>query len=402
MVASVWLYWIPVGAGQHVVRRSTRVFETLDARRHHRPQRTLYHAALEVQLDAERWTVEMAPAWGGGRPAITASPPPARSGSAASAPRGSSATRCACGATESVPDLGFAVGDPVHVATDQVRTRRLLAAGSRVPGLTWGRDELGLGDMWNSNSLVAWLLATSGHDVTSLAPPGGGRAPGWTAGLELARRTDQVRCSTAASSSTPSTSRGPGRAHIPSASTACTRTPAGSRSRERVCLSLRAGPVVAARRHDHDVRAGGAHVVPGDRGPTSGPRRRARSRRRRARPSRGSSGRGRTAGRSTRARRRAAAARPSDCGARPRPSGRGATATSSAATSSWPVALPSSSTESSTSSRVCGSTVSTSAVQPRWASASSTVVTSTAQTAHRSWVTTSVGSRARSASASRW
>ena len=67
MVASVWLYWIPVGAGQHFVRRSTRVFETLDARRHHRPQRTLYHAALEVQLDAERWTVEMAPAWG--RPA---------------------------------------------------------------------------------------------------------------------------------------------------------------------------------------------------------------------------------------------------------------------------------------------------------------------------------------------
>ena len=47
--------------------------------------------------------------------------------------------------------------------------------------------------------------------------------------------------------------------------------------------------------------------------------------------------------------------------------------TSSAAASSWPVALPSSSTESSTSSRVCGSTVSTSAVQPRWASAASTV-----------------------------
>ena len=68
--------------------------------------------------------------------------------------------------------------------------------------------------MWNSNSLVAWLLATSGHDVTSLAPPGGGRAPGWTAGLELAQRTGQVGCSTAASSSTPSTSRGPGRAHI--------------------------------------------------------------------------------------------------------------------------------------------------------------------------------------------
>ena len=228
MVASVWLSWIPVGAGQHFVRRSTRVFETLDARRHHRPQRTLYHAALEVQLDAERWTVEMAPAWGGphGTHGVTVTGPVGFRRLGASRlfryevrvwPDGS------------VPDLRCAVGDPVHVATDPGRIRRLLAAGQRVPGLTWGRDELGLGDMWNSNSLVAWLLQTSGHDVTSLAPPGGGRAPGWMAGVELARRTDQA-LSTAASSSTPSTSRGPGRAHIPSASTACTKAAAGSRS----------------------------------------------------------------------------------------------------------------------------------------------------------------------------
>ena len=66
---------------------------------------------------------------------------------------------------------------------------------------------------------------------------------------------------------------------------------------------------------------------------------------------------------------------------------------------SRPVTLPRSSTESSTSSRVCGSTVSTSARQPRWASAASTVVTSTAQTAQRSWVTTRSASRSRRASA---
>ena len=230
MVASVWLYWIPVGASQHVVRRSARVFETLDARRHHRPKRTLYHAALEVQLDEGRWTVEMAPAWGGG--------PPRSHGVTATGPVGFRRL----GASRlfryevrvwrdgAVPDLGYAVGDPVHVATDHTRTRRLLAAGSRVPGLTWGRDELGLGDMWNSNSLVAWLLATSGHEISSLAPPGGGRAPGWTAGLALARRAGQAGCSISASSSTPSTSRGPGRAHIPSASTARTRAAPGSTS----------------------------------------------------------------------------------------------------------------------------------------------------------------------------
>ena len=229
MVASVWLYWIPVGAGQHAVRRSTRVFEHLDARRHHRPQRTLYHAALEVRLDAERWTVEMAPAWGG---------PPRNHGVTATGPVGFRRL----GASRlfryevrvwrdgSVPDLDFAVGDPVHLATDGARVRRLISAGSRVPGLTWGRDELGLGDMWNSNSLVAWLLATSGHDVTSVAPPGGGRAPGWAAGLELAQRTGQVGCSTDARSSTPSTRRGPGRAHAPLASTATTSASSGSRS----------------------------------------------------------------------------------------------------------------------------------------------------------------------------
>ena len=88
-----------MGAGQHAVRRSTRVFESLDARRHHRARRTLYHAALEVQLDAERWTVEMAPAWGTGPPrnhGVTATGPV---GFAASVPRGCSATRYGCGET---------------------------------------------------------------------------------------------------------------------------------------------------------------------------------------------------------------------------------------------------------------------------------------------------------------
>jgi hypothetical protein len=228
VVARISLYWIPVGSGQHVVRRSTRVFESVDARRHHRPRRTLYHAALEVQLDAERWTVEMAPAWGG----------PAREhGVTVTGPVGFRRL----GASRffryevrvwkdgAVPDLGYAVGDPVHVATDPARVRRLISAGSRVPGLTWGRDELGLGDMWNSNSLAAWLLATSGHDVASVGPPGGGRAPGWTAGVELARRTGQTECRNLASSSTPSTRRGPGRAQHPSASTASTAASGGSR-----------------------------------------------------------------------------------------------------------------------------------------------------------------------------
>ena len=56
------------------------------------------------------------------------------------------------------------------------------------PTRTWGADELRTGEMWNSNSLVSWLLTRSGHDLTHVCPPEGGRAPGWNAGLLVARR----------------------------------------------------------------------------------------------------------------------------------------------------------------------------------------------------------------------
>jgi hypothetical protein len=32
----------------------------------------------------------------------------------------------------------------------------------------WGRDELGAGEMWNSNSLISWLIARSGLDVEAI------------------------------------------------------------------------------------------------------------------------------------------------------------------------------------------------------------------------------------------
>ena len=57
-----------------------------------------------------------------------------------------------------------------------------------MPTPVWGRDELETGEMWNSNSLTAWLIATAGLSPDRLRAPGGGRAPGWRAGLEVARR----------------------------------------------------------------------------------------------------------------------------------------------------------------------------------------------------------------------
>jgi len=44
--------------------------------------------------------------------------------------------------------------------------------------------------MWNSNSLIAWLLACSGHDSGAIDMPANGRAPGWSAGLTVAARQD--------------------------------------------------------------------------------------------------------------------------------------------------------------------------------------------------------------------
>ena len=51
-----------------------------------------------------------------------------------------------------------------------------------------GRDELGAGEMWNCNSVIAWVLAKSGLDVAEIRPPVHGRAPGWNAGLQVAAR----------------------------------------------------------------------------------------------------------------------------------------------------------------------------------------------------------------------
>ena len=68
----------------------------------------------------------------------------------------------------------------------------------RVPTLVWGRDELGTGEMWNSNSVIAWLLAGTGG--SAMEPPVGGRAPGWAAGLVAVDFSQVVRSRRPASS----------------------------------------------------------------------------------------------------------------------------------------------------------------------------------------------------------
>jgi hypothetical protein len=186
--AAVDLYWIPLGAGGHSVRFNGRVFEVIEAARHHRRRCDLYHAAVVVELDGVRFTIEVAPS------------PDADEASRGVVATGAVGSRYVgwlrlfryevrCWPDGSIPDLGEAVGRPRRLTSDPRVARRCLDVVTTVPSPVWGRDELKAGEMWNSNSVTAWLIATAGLSTEHLQPPPRGRAPGWRAGLEVARRS---------------------------------------------------------------------------------------------------------------------------------------------------------------------------------------------------------------------
>jgi hypothetical protein len=193
-VASVLLYWLPLGAGGHSVRWNGRAFEALVAHHEHRDVRDLYHSALEVHIGGDRYAIEMTPVWGD----LPTDRGVVREGPVGSRLLGRSALfryEVRCWRNGVIPDQREAVGGPRQVSHDLVRGRRILELVPHVPAMTWGRDELRTGDMWNSNSLSAWLLAASGHDMNSISPPTFGRAPGWHAGLVAAGRRPALSAS---------------------------------------------------------------------------------------------------------------------------------------------------------------------------------------------------------------
>lgn len=181
------LYWLPLGAGGHCVRINGRIFEYVVARREHRAARALYHSALEVRCDRERYVIEMAPVWNTSDP---------DRGVVSEGPVGRPwlgrlrlfRYEVRCWRSGRIPDADEAVASPQRLSVESAAARRVLGLVPRFPTATWGADEQRTGDMWNSNSLIAWLLAASGHDVSGLQPPDGGRAPGWSAGLVVAAR----------------------------------------------------------------------------------------------------------------------------------------------------------------------------------------------------------------------
>jgi hypothetical protein len=186
---SIDLYWIPLGAGgAGLVRFNGWVYEAIKARRERRRPLDLYHTALEVRVPEGRFTIENAwPSPNGdieSRGVVFEGPV---------GTRGIARFRLfryevRCWKDGLIPDAGQAVASPQTLSEDLGRAEHLLDLVALVPALTWGRDESGTGEMWNSNSVVSWLLASSGLPISDYKPPAGGRAPGWEAGIINARR----------------------------------------------------------------------------------------------------------------------------------------------------------------------------------------------------------------------
>jgi hypothetical protein len=183
----VRLYWLPLGAGGWFVRLNGKAYEAVVAARERRPRAALYHSALLVSVPEGRFAIESAPIPGGD----SASRGVVCEGAVGHRALGRFRVfryEVRCWRDGVIPDLGEAVDSPRQLTDDPGATRRLLDLVPRVPSPVWGRDVLGTGDMWNSNSVVSWLVTACGLEVESIRPPGGGRAPGWSAGVVTARR----------------------------------------------------------------------------------------------------------------------------------------------------------------------------------------------------------------------
>jgi hypothetical protein len=185
--AGVDLYRLPLGAGGHFVRLNGRVFEAAAARAARRPACDLYHSALEVRAAGARFVIEQAPvrdARGEQRGVVAEGPVGIRWAGRFRIFR-YEIRRWRDGR---IPDVDEAVGSPRGLTDERARAQRVLDLVPQVPTPVWGRDDLKTGDMWHSNSVIAWPLARSGMDTEPIHPRPAGRAPGWHAGLVVALR----------------------------------------------------------------------------------------------------------------------------------------------------------------------------------------------------------------------
>jgi hypothetical protein len=188
VAGSVTLHWIPLGAGARSVRFNGIVYEAVIATVERRSRCRLYHSALEIVLPTGRFMVEMTPVPdepGGRRGVVAGGPVGVRAAGRLRLFR-YEVRRWRDGI---VPDLAYAVASPV-ISRDPATGRRVFDLLPSVPTPTWGRDELRAGEMWSCNSITSWVLARAGVDMEAVPFPTRGRAPGWDAGLAVARRAE--------------------------------------------------------------------------------------------------------------------------------------------------------------------------------------------------------------------
>jgi hypothetical protein len=187
--AGVELYWLPLGAGGHSVRLNGRLFEAVVSRLERRRACDLYHSALVVRSPQGRFTIEQAPVWRSDveRGVVC---------------EGAVGSRWAgrfrifryelrCWRDGVIPDLDEAVASPQRLSDDGEAAQRVLDLAPLAPAAVWGRDEQRAGEMWNSNSVISWLIVRSGLPIDAVRLPDNGRAPGWNAGIVVARRHER-------------------------------------------------------------------------------------------------------------------------------------------------------------------------------------------------------------------
>ena len=142
------LYWIPLGAGRHVVRISGKIYEALSALVHRRRPCPLFHSALVATTHEGRFVIEMTEirdARGAERGVV---------GEGAVGTRWLGRFRLFRYEIRRwregvIPDISYAVQSPVRITDDPGITGDLLELVPLVPRAIWGRDELEAGDMWN-------------------------------------------------------------------------------------------------------------------------------------------------------------------------------------------------------------------------------------------------------------
>jgi hypothetical protein len=186
------LYWLPLGAGGHLVRFNGRVYEFIHALLERRPRSELYHSALEVILPEGRFVIENAwpiPNIDGGARGVTVEGPVWSRHLGRFRVFRYEVRRWLNG---TIADIDEAVESPRRVSESEAVARRVLALAESVPAHVWGRDEIGVGDMWNSNSVISWLLTRAGLPAGEIHPPLGGSAPGWSSGAVAAGRPSRT------------------------------------------------------------------------------------------------------------------------------------------------------------------------------------------------------------------